>query len=147
MEGNWSKWRYFKDAKLNWKDMLSEEPGVYRIRSVDKIGKPVAISRLAGEDTKGILGIGESENLRRRLKQFWASVEKKGNNENPNNMPRKSRAWLYLKFKYDKRFGKDCLQFSSKECKSKGEAKDKESNLLCSYRTKFLDGPPLNRSL
>ncbi len=147
MKRGWSKWRCFKDAESDWED-VPESPGVYQIRAVDReSGKPVSISRLIGEDKKGILGIGESNNLRKRSKQFWASVMKEGNNENPDNMKRKSRAWLYLKFKYDKRFGKDCLQFCFKECKNKKEAKASESDLLCYYRTVFLDGPPLNRTL
>jgi hypothetical protein len=50
-------------------DQLTGRPGVYRIRGFSD-GKPLQFSRLNGKDPDGILHIGMSQDLFKRLRSF-----------------------------------------------------------------------------
>ena len=72
-------------VKINWhkiKDLTDEEikkipktPGIYFVRW-SKNSCPVPISRITGIDRKGILYIGRSKNIRRRIKKLYNAVIK-----------------------------------------------------------------------
>lgn len=49
-------------------------PGVYQIVATDETGRPLPLDRVAGRDTEGILYIGESTDLLRRLRLFRNQV-------------------------------------------------------------------------
>lgn len=49
------------------RDRLNDTPGVYRIIVLSKNGKPKPVSRAGGRDQDGVLYIGRSLYLRRRL--------------------------------------------------------------------------------
>jgi len=73
MSLNWSQWySLYRLAEQKW-EIIPESPGVYVIRwGVE--GKSKAIPRAGGVDEEGIIYIGRSKNLRRRIKQFWTNV-------------------------------------------------------------------------
>jgi len=50
---------------------IPEQGGVYWIYSLDNNDVPYPINRILGIDTNGVLYIGESENLRDRLRMLW----------------------------------------------------------------------------
>lgn len=132
MKNDWSNWQFFK--KTEWED-VPEKPGVYKIRCLDNIGKPVKIKRLVRIDKGGVLSIGESGNLRQRLKQFWKSSRED---------TRHAAAWHYFAFRYDEKFPKESMQFCYTPSSSKNEAIRIEFILFLEYRKQFMDGPPLN---
>ncbi len=61
---NWSNWENIEKLPDY------EGKGVYRFRLVDNKGKSISIQRFLGEDKDGIIIIGETENIKTRLKQF-----------------------------------------------------------------------------
>ena len=53
-------------------------PGVYRVRLLDSTSNsPVPISRILGNDEDGILVIGESRDLKHRIKLFYKVIKDK----------------------------------------------------------------------
>jgi excinuclease UvrABC nuclease subunit len=52
---------------------VPKSPGVYFVRW-SRRGKPVAIYRLGRRDEGGILYIGSSKDLRKRVGQFWRAI-------------------------------------------------------------------------
>lgn len=50
---------------------IPQEGGVYWIYSLDDNDVPVPINRILGIDQSGVLYIGESENLKERLRMLW----------------------------------------------------------------------------
>jgi hypothetical protein len=136
MESAWSKWKPIEEALTG---DVPEKAGVYQIRCVDKTGKPVAINRLARKDKEGIVGIGESGNLKTRLGQFNKTIIKK-------DYTRHAAAWHYLSFRYDKIFPVKLLQVRYKTTRNKSTATKIEFELLLKYRKIYMDSPPLNNS-
>jgi hypothetical protein len=67
---SWGNWQEISSIK-NLTGGLSRVPGVYKIRLSDSAGRPVPVGRLLGVDRKGVLAIGESVNLARRIKEFY----------------------------------------------------------------------------
>jgi len=118
---------------------IPEKSGIYVIRYI-KNGRPFKISRLYGIDKKGIISIGETKDLNKRLKEFYKTVE--GQRKSSNH----AAGWYYVSCKYDRLFKKDGLQFKFKITESKKEAEREEFILLAKYRNKFLDLPPLNNN-
>ncbi|MBI5587486.1 MAG: hypothetical protein HY889_03860 [Deltaproteobacteria bacterium] len=133
----WSKWRSFKEKESALNE-IPEEPGIYQFRSVKK-GIPIKIQRLKKNDEKGILSIGESGNLKKRIKAFWYSLKNKDYSSH-------AAAWHYLSFGFDKNFPAHSLEFRYKKSGTKSKAIKEECIELLRYRNKFMDGPPLNIS-
>ena len=67
-ERNWTDW--YSVSEANEENYIEAKPGAYVIR-----GKNQKINRLFGVDPLGILDIGQSTNLKRRLKQFLNSAK------------------------------------------------------------------------
>jgi excinuclease UvrABC nuclease subunit len=63
----WPEWNSFRKESIS---QIPEEPGVYQLRSLGDDGNPQSISRLQGKDPEGIVYIGESSNLKKRIKGF-----------------------------------------------------------------------------
>ena len=55
----------------NFHNEIPDQPGVYKIYSLDDNNIPRPINRLGGIDMQGILYIGESQNLKERLRMLW----------------------------------------------------------------------------
>ncbi|HET6528934.1 MAG TPA: hypothetical protein VFG39_09320, partial [Balneolaceae bacterium] len=60
---------HFKITNLNFnvKQNIPDKSGIYKLIAVDCEGIPRPINRFLDEDREGILYIGKSENLRKRL--------------------------------------------------------------------------------
>ena len=63
------------DKKEFWKS-IPDAPGVYLIYSLGKKGFPKKIQRILKLDENGVLYIGKSKNLRRRLIMLWRSLNR-----------------------------------------------------------------------
>jgi len=62
---------YIEILPNNFHLVIPNEPGVYKIFSLNENGFPRSINRIGGIDNEGILYIGESKNLRERLRMLW----------------------------------------------------------------------------
>jgi hypothetical protein len=133
----WSDWIPFSEISRH---NIPERPGVYIIRYSRIKGVPAKINRAYGIDKQGTLSIGETSNLKDRLRGFNRTI--KGNIRRSNH----AAGWYYVSCRYDRLFRKDGLQFRYKVTNTKEEAERKEFILLARYRNKFLDLPPLNNS-
>jgi hypothetical protein len=56
-----------------WQD-IPAEPGIYKICVLNDNGTAVPLNRLIGTDPRGILYIGEGQNLRERLRMLWRVI-------------------------------------------------------------------------
>lgn len=65
---NWSKWHQLDESVA---ELMGTGPGAYEIAAKD------SITRAVGIDSDGILDIGESENLTRRVKAFVSCAQKR----------------------------------------------------------------------
>jgi len=106
-------------------------PGAYIIRS----NRP--IQRLKGADKHGILTIGESNNLRRRLASFVRCIS---NEYATGHMA----AWRFRAIGMDKMFPADSLWVSWCQTEDKAAAYRKEGEMLDFYQRLHFELPPLN---
>jgi hypothetical protein len=119
-----------------WKN-IPEGGGVYNIHCI-KDKKPIKINRVLGIDNQGILYIGQSENLRARIRMLWRVLNPKlkatahtfGSKYNENKKLKKAFPLksLYVSYQITK------------------EPKTLETNLLDKYFAKFGEVPPFNSS-
>jgi hypothetical protein len=119
-----------------WKN-IPEGGGVYKIHCIqDKM--PIKINRVLGIDNQGILYIGQSDNLRARIRMLWRVLNPKlkatahtfGKKHNENK-------------KLQKAFPLKSLYVSYQITK---EPKALETILLDKYFIKFGEVPPFNSS-
>ena len=119
-----------------WKN-IPEGGGVYKILCIqDKM--PIKINRVLGIDNQGILYIGQSENLRARIRMLWRVLNPKlkatahtfGSKYNENKKLKKAFLLksLYVSYQITK------------------EPKTLETDLLDKYFAKFGEVPPFNSS-
>ena len=130
-----SKWKELKIERIR---KVPNEPGVYKIRCKHK-----QIGRLIGRDDDGILNIGESDKLRRRLRTFLrcANDPKKaghaaGCRYARLNLGKKGLPVGELEFRWKR--------IDVKEPNDKKETYREEGKLLKAYVDRFGELPPLN---
>ena len=133
MEANWTEWKCFGDKGIS---NIPQKGGVYQFRCVGEDGNPKPIRRLLGDDLEGFVYIGESDNLQKRIKGFWTTIQKQDRS-------RHAASWTYVSHDYYPIFPPQNLQYRYLLVKTKIPT---EFNLLLSYRKKFMDLPPLNSS-
>jgi excinuclease UvrABC nuclease subunit len=114
----------------------SGRPGVYRIRFFKPEGAPFSISRLAGVDRDGVLHIGKSNNLGRRIRQFRQAAEGLKASQHAGKE--------FVKWKFDHMIAREMLRFDYFETRDEQDALKLEKALHDEYRLKFLDRPPLD---
>ena len=110
---------------------IPSEPGAYIIAT------RIPINRAIGTDKQGNLDIGESNNLKRRLSDFYGcatGTRKKGHRA----------GWRYYYLKLDKAFPLGELWLKWTTTDSKESAYQIEGKLLQSYLKKHGELPPLN---
>jgi hypothetical protein len=56
---------------IDFHSEIPSEPGIYKIVSLNENRLPTPISRLGGVDNDGTLYIGQSQNLKDRLRMLW----------------------------------------------------------------------------
>lgn len=127
----WTEWESFKEGKIR---EIPERAGIYQFRCLDEEGKPILISRLRKKDALGIIYIGQTENLQRRINNFWKTITRRERSLH-------AAGWTYISCCYDELFPPENLQFRYKVTKN---SIDEEFMLLLSYLKEFRDLPPLN---
>jgi hypothetical protein len=141
IEGNLQFTR-LKDLAINSFRGVRDRPGVYVIFWI-KDGEHVAIKRVSKEDQRGVLYIGSSTSLRRRIKELWRSIEIAEGIRNRKGYPHTFGPSLIYTglFHYIK--GED-LWVYAKEFATKNEAEAQEKQALLEYTRTFGEPPPLN---
>jgi len=131
---NWSK--SFPVFGSNHHLGISGDAGVYRIRVFTSNGRPQPIQRFAGLDPDGILHIGKSNDLGRRIRTFRQATE------GLKAMHHAGREFYFWQFV--KHVPYQLLQYDYHIASSEREALKLERLLHEEYRRKFLDRPPLD---
>lgn len=127
---DWSGWYALKTLDFS---IVPPSSGVYQIRwAID--GKPQIIHRANGDDDFGLLYIGETKNLKFRIKNFWHAIQGHG---------RHTAGWTYRYYEFAKKFQPEQLEVRWGKC-SELERLTWEDLLLEDYGAKYLDKPPLN---
>jgi excinuclease UvrABC nuclease subunit len=131
---NWSEPFPLFDTKHHL--TVSGKPGVYRIRVFKPEGEPSPISRLAGLDSEGVLHIGKSNSLGRRIRQFRQAAEGLKASQHAGRE--------FVKWKFERMIPRERLRFDYFETEDEREALRLEKSLHDDYRLRFLDRPPLD---
>lgn len=128
-----SKWVHLTDESLH---DVPQKTGIYEIRAPRSIK---SINRLIGKDEKGILEIGQSSDLRIRLRAFYNAA--KGGEESH------SEGIRFFKLKLARKLGIKIgeLEVRFKEVK-KSQLKTTEEGHLLRYEERHGELPPLNHS-
>lgn len=136
----------------NWLDIASCREvgklypwcGVYRVRLADVRGSPIEIPRLLAVDREGILVIGESKSVARRIREFHNAFEGR--------RPEHTAAVKLFLARHFTDFGKGTyedykIQFTARQLCDKGKAQKEEEALLKDYFIMYGELPPLNSSM
>jgi len=116
---------------------------VYKIRLADSNGSPIKIPRFLDKDEDGILVIGQSENIERRIGYFRGAMEGKEYAHAEG-----QRMHLIKNFPSFMESHSDCkIQYSFKNLPSKSEAEREEERLLKCYFKRYGEVPPVNNNL
>ena len=126
-----NKWYNLNDEEIK---KVPAEPGAYKISRFGKNETPIEINRFFGMDKEGIIDIGESKNLRERLRSFKRNIE--------NGKGGHMAGWRYHYLKLQNKI--PFLKFSYEVCKTKEEAYKKENAMMKKYVEKHKELPPLN---
>ena len=140
--GDWSSWKEI--SRIDEVAVRFRCPGVYKIRLADQQEKAMPIPRFLGADKEGLLAIGESKNLSRRIRQFYRAYSGQSFRHSV-----AERLFLLL-FKWinsGSTVKTSRLEFSCMKLRDKAEAQTAEEMLLKTYFKKFGELPPLNSSL
>ena len=135
-----SRWNEWIDIKKNGN---YKSCGVYKIRLADLKNCSIEISRFLVKDKDGILMIGRSKNIEKRIKRFHGAMEGK-------NRAHAEGKRLNLIKKYTNFIGRynNCkIQYSFKKLRDKIEARKEEERLLKCYFIRHGEVPPLNNIL
>jgi len=133
--GEWSKWRDINELP-DYKGA-----GVYKIRILNN-NNPIVVNRFLACDEEGILQIGRSNNINRRLKYFLGCINGKDYSHAEgkkfhliSEQSKINEIYKDLKLQYS------FLQTEEHECESK------EEYLIKCYFKKHGEVPPLNNNL
>ena len=131
-------WYKIKDLIDSENRNIPEDPGIYFVRRA-RNGYPVPIPRLGGQDNKGILYIGESKNIRRRIGQLINAIV----NDGKKNTIYKTKIFCSI----SKLIKLEEYEITWEKLKTHEEAKGQEWAALKLYCDKYHEAPPLNLSL
>lgn len=139
-EVKWSKWTDVE--KIGEVKSQYKFAGVYRIRLLDTDLKTMTIARFLDTDQNGIILIGNSGDIGKRIYQFRKSATdgKKAHSEGRKMHDVKQCHTFKEKYK------KHTLQFQVSKTKDKTEAQKHEIKLLNEYFKEYGEIPPLNRN-
>ncbi len=126
--GSWTEWELLCEANFN---IIPNSPGAYMIAAKK------TIFRAYGKDVEGILDVGESKNLKDRIKSFIACAK---GDRNSGHMA----GWRFREYEFDKRFPLKSLYLSWHPAATKKEAYQLEEQILLEYLKQHSELPPLN---
>ncbi len=123
----------------NIKDLPNEEgKGVYRIRLVDNSGNAISIKRFLGEDKVGIIAIGQTKNIKNRLRGFYKVVIEKKKYSHSEGL---TIHLLREITKFSEKFEPCTFQYAFRKVDN---PKEEEKKLLKGYFKEYGEIPPLN---
>lgn len=129
MKQSWKSWTDWE--KFDGLDDLPTSPGAYVISASEPI------KRIQDSDPNGILSIGETDNLQKRLKMFWRCANGEQHRGH-------TAGWRYRELDMQKLFPLKTLRFRWKEVPTKEAAYQLEGELLRAYAKQHFELPPLN---
>ena len=139
MADGWSAWQDISQAKVKYMD----HPGVYQVRLVDEDGNPVQIPRFTGTDEEGLIYIGSSVDLGRRLREFENTAKKfKYGHSGAGTYLQAFVNFIYRQHPY-LNFKLECRVKHSPSA-DKSAVKKQEAILLAGYFYKYNELPPCN---
>lgn len=115
---------------------LIGRPGGYRIRAFTSRGTPRKISRMAGTDRDGILHIGKSGNLGKRIRHCRQSAEGIRGGHHAGRE--------YFEWGFDRLAPPKLLRYDYVVTRTEKRALALERRLHEGYRRRYLDRPPLD---
>lgn len=124
----WTEWTPF--SAVSWK-AIPTGPGTYMI------GAHRALHRAVGIDEQGILDIGQSKFLRRRLRTFWQCA-------NAESAIGHMAGWRFQKYKMARHFPLGKLHVCWRHFGTAAEAIVEEARLIEAYVHQHMESPPLN---
>ena len=135
-----SRWNEWVDIEEN---ASYKSNGVYKIRLADLKGCTIEIPRFLDNDKDGILQIGRSKDIKRRIRSFRGAMEGKeyANVEGKRlNLVKKYTNFIgrYKNFK---------IQYSFEKLQDEIEVRKEEERLLKCYFKRHGEVPPLNNNL
>jgi len=133
-----TKWYNFETLAEKEFEGVPKLPGIYLLRW-SKNGTPIPIGRLKDIDNKGLLYIGSSLNLKRRIRDLWKGVSE----YKPGHTIRKTITFC----KVFETIKTDEYEISWEALKTGEEAKGQEWAAFKLYSEKHKEPPPLNLSI
>jgi hypothetical protein len=128
----------------NCADLKPNRPvaGVYWIRLAQRDGNPCRVGRFLDDDKDGILAIGKSANLFRRIDEFNRACEGRlGHSEG-------ERFFLVtIASRFAEKYDGPRLQFGYEPLIDKAQAHKREAELFKEYFQRYGELPPLNSNL
>lgn len=140
---DWRSWDHL--GHIDELKFLYRWPGVYAIRLIDAPSeKPIPIGRFLATNETGILQIGVSNDLGKRLYDFYYSYTEARHTHSEG-----SRLYLIsCVTRFEKEvYLESSLQFKVKRITNSEQAKHEEERLLKCYFMHFGELPPLNTRL
>ena len=139
----WSEW-----LDIDNFTEIGSLPGVYRIRLVDLAdNSPVTIQRLFCKDEEGMLVIGETINLRRRIREFHKVIKEKTGFLRHSAGDRLFLNLIFRRASSQTLLDNKGFQVSFVKAQDKVGAQRLEELLLKIYFIQFGELPPLNSSM
>jgi predicted GIY-YIG superfamily endonuclease len=138
-----SDWKNLQNLASNKFPGFENKPGIYFIRW-KKYETPVTINRLGGSDSNGLLYVGESKDLRRRVQRIWRGIESvyKTTSKTTNTLR------ITIMFcKLHEEINSNEYEIAWQHFSTKIEAQIQEAAALKLYAEKFKEPPPLNLNL
>jgi len=126
---------------------MPNKPGVYVLTYIEN-GKPKTFSRLNGIDSEGILLIGKTVNLTRRVREFYKDILSEGLKEKYH-----SEGWNFRAYFRDNpnpqaiKLNPENVWVHWMLMENEREAYEFETQLIQDYVMTFQDKPPLNISI
>jgi len=130
----WSKWNSLAKMHGSGFSMISEGAGAYAIATTK-----LKIPRVVGIDRHGLLYVGESSDMRLRIRAFYDSIER-GHQTHV-------AGWQYNLVELERCAPVESLRVRWLPTKTRQEALEAQTKLLHDYVVNHCELPPLNCSL
>jgi hypothetical protein len=127
----WTGWTSLSLAQGLGFPNAPNKPGAYAVAA------DTPISRAVGSDEYGILTIGESDDLHRRMTLFASCALSYGTEGH-------EAGWRFSFLRFERYFSFAKLRIRWKATETKKQANELEGKMLLAYLSKHLELPPLN---
>lgn len=119
---------------------VRKKPGIYFLKWT-KFGIPVTLKRLGSSDRNGLLYIGESKDLQRRLKRLWKGI-KKVDTADTKRVDTLRKAIIFCNL--HKEINSEDYEIAFQHLPTKLDAQIQQAMALQLYTEKYKEPPPLN---